>query len=227
MLHRYRSAMIRPGRDKLSGGVEVDETVLGAPEPGRPGRGALAKTLVAVAVEREERTFGRCRLPVIADASAPVLRAFLLDAVEPSSTVITGRWPSYPSAYGNDYVHEPVVVSGSGHEAHELLPAVHRVASLLKGWLEGTRRGGVQPAHLQAYLDEFCFRFNRRSSRSRGLLFYRLLEQSVQAAPRTYRSLVAGTHAPRRSPPVPPPDKRVRCESLAGPSLDRPWRKAG
>ncbi len=153
MLHRYRSAMIRPGRDQLSGGVAVDETVLGGPEPGRPGRGALAKTLVAVAVEREERTFGRCRLPVIADASAPVLRAFLLDAVEPSSTVITGRWPSYPSAYGNDYVHEPVVVSGSGHEAHELLPAVHRVASLLKGWLEGTRRGGVQPAHLQAYLE--------------------------------------------------------------------------
>jgi len=153
MLHRYRSAMIRPGRDRLSGGVEVDETVLGGPEPGRPGRGALGKALVAVAVEREERTFGRCRLQVIEDASAPVLRAFLLDTIEPSSTVITDGWPSYPPACGSDYVHEPVVVSGSGHEAHELLPAVHRVASLLKRWLEGTHQGGVQPVHLQAYLD--------------------------------------------------------------------------
>ena len=124
-------------------------------------------------------------------ASASVLRAFLLDHVELSSTVITDGWPSYPPACGNDYAHEPVVVSGSGHEAHELLPAVHRVASLLKRWLAGTHQGGVQPAHLQAYLDEFGFRFNRRNSRARGMLFYRLLEQSVQATPRTYRSLVA------------------------------------
>ena len=217
--------MVRPGRDQLSGGVAVDETVLGGPEPGRPGRGALAKTLVAVAVEREERTFGRCRLRVIADASAPVLRAFLLDAVEPSSTVITGRGPSYPSAYGNDYVHEPVVVSGSGHEAHELLPAVHRVASLLKGWLEGTRRGGVQPAHLQAYLDEFCFRFNRRSSRSRGLLFYRLLELAVAAGPHTYAQIISGTAKPKEIRPMPPAGPRRAPPSLAIVPVGRPWRR--
>ena len=227
MLHRYRTAMIRPGRDRLSGSVEVDETVIGGPEPGRPGRGALGKTLVAVAVEREVRTFGRCRLQVIEDASAPVLRNVLLAHVEPGSTVITDGWPSYPPACSTDYVHEPLVVSGSGHKAHELLPAVHRVASLVKRWLEGTHQGGVQPAHLQAYLDEFAFRFNRRRSRARAMLFYRLLEQSVQATPRTYRSLVAGVHPSRRTLPVPPADKRVRCESLAGPQLDRPWRKAG
>lgn len=227
MLHRYRTAMIRPGRDRLSGSVEIDETVIGGPEPGRPGRGALGKTLVAVAVEREVRTFGRCRLQVIEDASAPVLRNVLLAHVEPGSTVITDGWPSYPPACSTDYVHEPLVVSGSGHEAHELLPAVHRVASLVKRWLEGTHQGGVQPAHLQAYLDEFAFRFNRRRSRARAMLFYRLLEQSVQATPRTYRSLVAGVHPNRRTLPVPPADKRVRCESLAGPQLDRPWRKAG
>jgi len=153
MLHRYRTAMVRPGRDRLSGSVEVDETVLGGPEPGRPGRGALGKTLVAVAVEREERTFGRFRLQIIEDASTPVLRAFFFDHVEPSSTVISDGWPSYPPTCGTDYAHEPVVVSGSGHQPHELLPAVHRVASLLKRWLEGTHQGNVQPAHLQAYLD--------------------------------------------------------------------------
>jgi len=102
MLHRYRTAMIRPGRDRLSGSVEVDETVIGGPEPGRPGRGALGKTLVAVAVEREARTFGRCRLQVIEDASAPVLRNVLLAHVEPGSTVITDSWPSYPPACSTD-----------------------------------------------------------------------------------------------------------------------------
>ena len=156
-----------------------------------------------------------------------MLRNVLLAHVEPGSTVITDGWPSYPPACSTDYVHEPLVVSGSGHKAHELLPAVHRVASLVKRWLEGTHQGGVQPAHLQAYLDEFAFRFNRRRSRARAMLFYRLLEQSVQATPRTYRSLVAGVHPNRRTLPVPPADKRVRCESLAGPQLDRPWRKAG
>ena len=158
-------------------------------------------------------------------ASASVLRAFLLDHVELSSTVITDGWPSYPPACGNDYAHEPVVVSGSGHEAHELLPAVHRVASLLKRWLAGTHQGGVQPAHLQAILDEFGFRFNRRNSRARGMLFYRLLEQSVQATPRTYRSLVASPGRGRRKMPVPPHDKRVHPDSLDQPKLDRPWRE--
>jgi len=158
---------------------------------------------------------------------APVLPTVLLAHVEPGSTVITDGWPSYPPACSTDYVHQPLVVSGSGHEAHELLPAVHQVASLVKRWLEGIHQGEVQPAHLQSYLDEFALRFNRRRSRARAMLFYRLLEQSVQATPRRYRSLVAGVHPNRRTLPVPPADKRVRCESLAGPQLDRPWRKAG
>jgi len=225
MLHRYRTAMVRPGRDRLSGSVEVDETVLGGPEPGRSGRGALGKTLVEAAVERTGRSFGRCRLQVIEDASTLVLRKFLLDHVEPGSTAVSDGWCSYPSACADDYVHEPFVVTGSGSKAHELLPGVHLVASLVKRWLLGTHQGGVKPPHLQSYLDEFTFCYNRRRSRARGMLFYRLLEQSVQVTPRTYRSLVVGSGSRRETMPVPPPGKRVHCDSLAGPSLDRPWRR--
>ena len=136
----------------------------------------------------------------------------------------TDGWPSYPSACGEEYIHQPEPIAPSGLHAHELLPGVHRVASLVERWLLGTHQGGVKPGHLQAYLDEFTFRFNRRRSRARGMLFYRLLEQSVQAPPRTYRSLVVDPGSGFRSPPPPPSDKRVRPASLAGEPLDRPWR---
>jgi transposase-like protein len=226
MLHRYRTAMVRPGRERLTGYVEVDETVLGGPEPGKRGRGALGKTLVAVAVEQKGRALGRCRLQVIEDASAAPLREFLLAHVEPGAVVITDGWPSYPPACAEQYTHQPEPVGPSGLQAHELLPGVHRVAALAKRWLLGTHQGGVKPAHLPAYLDEFTFRFNRRRSRARGLLFYRLLEQAVEAPPRTYRSLVAEPGRGRRDLAPPPPGKRVHTDSLAGEALDRPWRRA-
>jgi hypothetical protein len=224
MLHRFRTAMVRPGRERLRGTVEVDETFLGGPEPGRPGRGALGKTMVGVAVEQDGTRLGRCRLAVIDDASAASLRAFLLAHVEPGSVGRSDGGPAYPPACGEDYLHEPLVIRGSGLAAHELLPGVHRVAALAKRWLLGTHQGGVKPGHLGAYLDEFTFRFNRRRSRARGMLFYRLLEGAIEASPRTYRSLVVGPGSWRRTMPVPPPDKRVRSESLVGERLDRPWR---
>jgi len=226
MLHRFRTAMVRPGRERLHGSVEADETFLGGPEPGARGRGALGKTMVEVAVEREGRMFGRCRLQVIDDATAPTLREFLLAHVEPGSVVVTDGLPSYPPACGEDYTHRPEPVGPSGQQAHELLPAVHRVASLAQRWLLGTHQGGVKPAHLEAYLNEFAFRFNRRRSRARGMLFYRLLEQAVQAPPRTYRSLVADPGSGHRNPSPPPPEKRVRPASLNGDPVDRPWRHA-
>jgi hypothetical protein len=98
------------------------------------------------------------------------------------------------------------------------------VAALAQRWLLGTHQGGVKSGHMQAYLDEFAFRFNRRRSRARGMLFYRLLEQAVQAPPRTYRSLVVDPGSARRNPPPPPPTKRVRPASLDGDPVDRPWR---
>jgi len=139
--------------------------------------------------------------------------------------VITDGLSSYIRACGEDYEHQPEPIAASGLHAHELLPGVHRVASLAKRWLLGTHQGGVKPAHLQAYLDEFTFRFNRRRSRARGMLFYRLLEQAVQAEPRTYRSLVADSGTGPHDLTPPPANKRVRPASLAGASLDRPWRR--
>ncbi len=130
------------------------------------------------------------------------------------------------SCRGEEYEHRPEPIAGSGLQAHDLLPGVHRVASLAKRWLLGTHQGGVKPAHMQAYLDEFTFRFNRRRSRSRGMLFYRLLDQAVHAEPRTYRSLVAEPGIGDRHAPHPPsPDKRVRPPSLDGAPVDRPWRR--
>jgi transposase-like protein len=204
--------------------VEVDETFLGGPEPGVRGRGAQGKVMVEVAVEQDGRALGRCRLQVIPDVAGPTLRAFMLDHVEPGSIVITDGLASYRPACGEDYTHQPEPIGPSGQQAHELLPGVHRVASLAQRWLLGTHQGGVKPGHIQAYLDEFTFRFNRRRSRARGMLFYRLLQQAVQAPPRTYRSLVVDPGAGRRTPQPPPPHKRVRPASLDGEPIDRPWR---
>jgi len=154
MLHRYRSVMVRPGRDRLRGDVEVDESFLGGPKPGMPGRGALGKVLFAGAVELDDIGFGRARLAVIPDASATSLAAFLADTVEPGSSVITDGWASYPAATRGLYEHHGTSVSAAGLQAHEVLPAVHRVFSLVKRWIGGTMQGSVSPEHLQGYFDE-------------------------------------------------------------------------
>jgi len=168
MLHRYRTAMVRPGRELPSGRVEVDETFLGGGQPGPRGCGALGKTLVVTAVELlVPKGYGRGCMRVIPDAAASSLRPFLLTTVEPGATVVTDGWSTDLSACQDWFVHEPHPVAGSGSPAHELLPAVHRVASLTKRWLLGTHQGGMQPEHLQAYLDEFCFRFDRRHATAR------------------------------------------------------------
>ena len=171
MLHRFRTAMVRPGRDRLAGEVEVDETLIGGIKAGKRGRGAHGKALVAVAVESlNPKGFGRCRLRTIPDAEAATLRSFLLDCVEPGSVIVTDGFASYPSAIDDDYGHRPFPVAGSGIQAHVVLPGVHRVASLVKRWLLGTHQGAVARDHLQAYLDEFAFRFNRRRSEFRDLI---------------------------------------------------------
>lgn len=226
MLHRYRTAMVRPGRELLSGRVEVDETFLGGEESGPRGRGALGKILVVVAVELlEPKGYGRARMSVIPDASTRSLRPFLLATVEPGATVVTDGWSAYPGACHEWFIHEPHPVAGSGSQAHELLPAVHRVVSLCKRWLMGTHQGRVEPEHAQSYLEEFCFRFNRRHARARGLLFYRLLQNAVHADPLTYRQLVAN---PRRKAVKPGglQGPRSRPGTLALPPQDRPWRAA-
>jgi transposase-like protein len=224
MLHRYRSAMVRPGREVLTGRVEVDETVIGGEEPGPRGRGALGKTLVVIAVELcEPRGYGRARMSIIPNAGAITLRNFLINTVEPGSTVVTDGWSAYPPACRGWFGHEPRPVAGSGKQANELLPAVHRVASLCKRWLLGTHQGRIDEDHMQSYLEEFCFRFNRRNSRARGLLFYRLLQYAAGAPPLTYRQLVANP-LPKKIKPTGVKGPRSRPASLAQPAEDRPWR---
>jgi transposase-like protein len=226
MLHRFRFGMGTSGQDKLIGTVEVDETFVGGEHAGPGGRGALGKDIVIVAVELlDPKGFGRVRLAVIPDASTPVLRDFLLANIEPGSTVVTDGWQPYRKAVGDDFDHVRHPIEGSGLNAHELLPAVHRVAALLKRWLLGTHQGSMTGGHLPAYLDEFTFRFNRRRSKHRGLLFFRLLQLSVAAPPLTYRDLVLDSK-PKRVRPAGVLGPRSRPGTLALPPAGRPWRAA-
>ena len=187
--------MVRPGRDRLHGRVEVDETYIGGLEEGVRGRQTETKALVAVACEEEGRAIGRIRLRRIRDASAASLEAFVAEAIEPGSVVHTDGWEGYASLEMKGYTHRVTVLKRGQQSAAELLPRVHLVVSLLKRWLVGTHQGAVSLQHLDYYLDEFTFRFNRRKSRSRGKLFYRLLQQAVAVEPAPYKAVVGGTWA--------------------------------
>jgi len=229
MLHRLRSVLVRPGRDRLVGSVEVDETYFGGLEPGLPGgRARGKKVLVGIAVEvREPKGFGRCRMRPVDDMSANSLHPFVAAHVEPGSRVITDAWMGYHGLHKLGYTHEPRsqrAVRGRGEDPGQLLPGAHRVASLAKRWLLGTHQGSFDPAHLAKYLDEFVFRFNRRHSRSRGMVFYRLLELAVAHAPVRYQRLIASKR-PRAERPA-PPAARGRPPSLERPPANRPWRTA-
>lgn len=196
-LHKMRRAMVRPGRERLFGPIEVDETYVGGREKGFRGRATERKAIVAVAAEVRGKGMGRIRLRRVADASEANLVPFVTDVAEPGSAVHTDDWNGYNGLGAMGFKHHVTNLKQSGSKAHEVMPGVHRVASLLKRWLLGTLQGGVQHFHLDYYLDEFTFRFNRRTSRSRGLLFHRLLQQAVQTAPVPYRRLVrrkAGEH---------------------------------
>lgn len=193
MLQRFRVAMVRAERERLSGEVEVDETFVGGVKRGgKPGRGT-DKDIVAIAVEvKQPKGFGRIRMRQIPDASESSLRPFVCDAVQPGSTVLTDGWRGYNSLSKHGYTHKRTVLSSSGDPAHVSMPGVHRISSLLKRWILGTHQGSVSADHLQSYLEEFTFRFNRRTSRSRGLVFRRLLEQSVATGPVTENAVTHG-----------------------------------
>jgi transposase-like protein len=185
MLQRYRVSMVRSERERLSGTVEVDETLVGGVEQGgKRGRGT-SKSIVVIAVEiKESKEFGRIRMRHVSDASSANLQPFICDVVAQGATVRTDGWTGYNCLPKHGYLHErTTVLSSSGDPAHVAMPGVHRVVSLLKRWLMGTHQGSVVPAHLQSYLEEFTFRFNRRTSNSRGLVFRRLIEQAVITGP--------------------------------------------
>jgi len=190
MLHKLRRAMVRPGRDRLCGTVDVDETYWGGEETGVIGRLTHDKAIVIVAAEHDGAGIGRIRLRRIDDLTKSMLHAFVAQAVEPASRVITDGLPAYRGLKG--YTHDRQVQCRAAEGEH-LLPRVHRVISLLKRWLLGTHQGAVGDEHLDYYLDEFTFRFNRRRSRSRGKLFYRLAQQAVQVEPTFYKQLIHPT----------------------------------
>jgi transposase-like protein len=187
-LHKLRRAMVRPGRARLSGLVEMDEVFMGGVRPGKRGRGAEGKTLVLIAAENKGRKIGRIRLSTIPDASAMSIKKATLEMVDPGSTINSDGWDSYNILTQYGYVHAPVTHAAS--ISGDATPLTHRVASLLKRWWLGTHQGAISPEHLAYYLDEFTFRFNRRTSRSRGKLFYRLIEQALQINPVPAKTII-------------------------------------
>ena len=187
--HKLRRAMVRPGRDRLSGHVEVDESFVGG-LGGAEGRSTETKALIVVAAEEVGPGIGRIRMRRIPNASAASLGAFVREAIEPGSEVHTDGWHGYDRLKAGGYRHRVTYLRGDAELAMEQLPRVHRVVSLLKRWLLGTHQGAVSSAHLDYYLDEFTFRFNRRRARHRGMLFFRLAQQAVAVDPVPYARLV-------------------------------------
>jgi transposase-like protein len=190
MLHKLRRAMVRPGRDRLEGVVEVDDTYWGGEEEGVIGRWTETKALIIVAAQVEGKGIGRIRLRCIPNLTKATLHGFIAEAIALGSTVRTDGLPAYMGLTA--YVHDRQVQRRHQEGIH-LLPRVHRVISLLKRWLLGTHQGAIGYEHLNDYLDEFTFRFNRRTSASRGKLFYRLAQQAVQVEPAPFATLTKTT----------------------------------
>ena len=193
LLQRYRVAMVRAERETLRGDVEVDETFVGGVDHGgKRGRGA-GKCVVVIAVEvKQLNGFGRVRMRHVPDAAAASLEPFICAVVKPGSTVLTDGWSGYNGLPEQGYTHKAIPLSLAGPSTEASMPGVHRVAALLKRWILGTHQGSADPAHLQSYLEEFTFRFNRRSSSRRGLVFRRLIEQAVVTKPVTEADVTHG-----------------------------------
>jgi transposase-like protein len=193
-LHKLRRALLRAGREPLAGPVEVDDAFLGGTEEGVVGRQSFKKARLVIAVEApgpNRKVVGRIRLAQVPDFSAPSLVSFVLENVAPGSQIITDGWSGYQSLGSLGFTHEIRVGEV------ELLAHVHRVISLLKRWLLGTHQGAVRSKHLQHYLDEFTFRFNRRKSHDVGKIFYRMLQGAASNEVTVYWRLV-GRSAPNR-----------------------------
>lgn len=164
MLQRFRVAMVDSERKQLSGIVEVDETLIGGVKHGgKRGRGTT-KSIVVIAVEiKQPKGFGRVRMRYIPDASGDSLLPFVCDVIAPGSVVQTDGWSGYNELPKHGYTRQITILSSSGDPAHVSMPGVHRVASLLKRWILGTHQGSLVHDHLQSYLEEYTFRFNRRT----------------------------------------------------------------
>ena len=193
MLQRFRVAMVDAERKQLSGNIEVDETFIGGPKQGGKRGRVAVKSIVVIAIEiMEHKGFGRLRMRHIPDASGDSLVPFVCDVTALGCAVHTDGWSGYNGLAAHGFTRKIIVQSSSGDPAHVSMPGVHRVSSLLKRWILGTHQGSVVPEHLQSYLEEFTFRFNRRSSKSRGLIFHRLMSQAMKTKPVTESDVTYG-----------------------------------
>ena len=184
-LHRLRKAMVRPNREQLAGKIEVDEIVVGGHVKGSGGRMDGNKCWVGVAVEVRGDKIGRLRMAKLPDVRIPQLEAFVLQVAEPGSTIITDGRPAYTglSRLGFTVIRLSTPYGRPKDEVNRVFPRVHRISALVKRWILGIHQGAVARKYVPAYLDEFVFRFNRRGSPNRGMLFYRLAQQAVSSKP--------------------------------------------
>jgi transposase-like protein len=180
-LHKLRRAMVRPNRDKLNGIIEVNEAWIGGNKPGKTGRGAEGKSLVLVAAEEVPGGIGRIRLLPIKDTSGEILVSAVQQIASAGSTIRTDGWCGYSRLNQQGYTH--LHYTNDDIKNTDVVSSAHLVTSLLKRWLLGKHQGAVSHKHLPYYLDEFTFRFNRRTSHSRGKLFYRLIQNALEIEP--------------------------------------------
>lgn len=193
-LQKLRLLTVNPDREKLIGKVEVDETFVGGKKEGKRGRGSENKSLVIIAVEILKKGTGRIRLQIVSTASAKDLTQFITTNIELGSTIMTDGWKGYSGVSEKGYYHQIQRLEEKENK-EQMLPNAHRVASLLKRWLLGTHQNYVSPSRLQNYLEEFVFRYNRRKSNSRGLLFQRIMEQAVKHNPVKYQEIMSNSIA--------------------------------
>lgn len=189
-LQKLRTCTIFPDRKSLSGEVEADEFYLGGEHSGKRGRGADHKCKVAIAVERQGHKLGRLRLQVIDDCSSAQLLPFVKSNVIAGSQILTDGWKGY-NGLEKDFVHHRVLSSQSKNK-ESVLPGVHLIISLVKRVILGTFHGRFDPEYLQRYLDEYVFRFNRRTSKAPGKRFWRIMQQAVCTPPVTNCKLKIG-----------------------------------
>ena len=188
-MHKLRRAMVRPDRERLSGIVEVDESFLGGRSHGKLGASS-DKFPIMIAVERDAaERIGRIRLDIAQAPASLELVDFAREVVAPGSTIRTDGAQMFRVLAGEGYTHE-YVTGYNAADRDAVMPGVHLVSSLLKRWHAGTLQYNASAKHLPYYLDEFTFRFNRRNSKARGLLFYRLLQQAVDTGPHPLRELI-------------------------------------
>ncbi len=191
-LQKLRRCTIRKDREKLSGHVEVDEFFIGGQKSGKRGRGSNGKTAVVAAVERQDQKIGRIRLKVIPDCSADSLLPFIDDNIEAGSEVVTDGWKGYESLDENTFHHHQVF-QNKADDKDSVLSGVHLVASLVKRMMLGTHQGRFDPQYLQNYLDEYVFRFNRRTSNFVGKKFMRIAQQVISSTRITWQQIKTDT----------------------------------